>query len=241
MQAVLSDTQARRLRKAGDVLTRTSTKKLRDQVAAQEKLLRQRQERERQERLRTERERREYEIRWQARRAKARTGLANLLELAQSPDMQRLIALNKEPGACGSFTFYGASRPSGDDWPNIPDDRFERRDVRVVFFATGIDIDFGARYNGDMSCISIYFNEVPSKGAEPAFLVAWDERTPYRTYDSFLDAFIRDTGDDDAVLALKVSQRKHAWFPDLIAGQVVVDCADKRKLGYFLKRALATI
>jgi hypothetical protein len=143
-------------------------------------------------------------------------GTQNLIALAKEESVAMLCSLNK-----GWFTFYDATRPSGNDWETFRVNSEITRNVRVELRATTIVVASGAPHAGDGSSLEISFPNTPELAS--TLHASW---LPW----GFDDA--------DAFLALNPRQQKYQWNEEHIAAQVLIDCADPIKLQRFFQIAL---
>lgn len=149
-------------------------------------------------------------------------GLAHLLALGASPEMQQIIASGAERG--GRFStahitkiscpiIYAADRPSGDAWDGLPGAGCQM--VTISFLPTAL-------------CLTRIYIDV----SEEDFLLPYtstetEQRNVLRSMCGTLEcgSLRIPTRDGDARLARIRRQRKWEWEPESLLIQVLVECS----------------
>ena len=162
----------------------------------------------------------------------ARRGLANLMAVASDNDLLEMLRVSQEARPYQRFSFYHATRLSGDAWNHgtrtWADSRGRlttcdaERVVEISFHSHGIELFAGANFASDINRRFVLGHQAPNEEWEPILL-------------ALLDSVENGT---KVRHALDWQQLTDEWNPDELLIHVLAECAQQRNWEYYLGIAL---
>lgn len=153
------------------------------------------------------------------RRPLAMKGLKRLIELGQSDVMKELLTLlHRGYGGNPSFSFYDATRASGDAWLTGGAVGSGTRDVLIALRPAGIFVEYGCRTIFPQELVFLNEDSDETLADKLRAIEWWFPNQP--------------------LIALRPDQYYYEWDPGCVAYQVMVGCARKNYFEHLLEIAL---